>query len=72
MYKLRKQITIQNKTSTYTLWVTERAPYRPVRYEINGFNLLLNAPYDHYFIDTRACWVILCWNVGKTSFVEEW
>ena len=44
-------MTIQNKTNVYTLWVTERKPHVPVRYEINGFNLLLNAPYDHYFID---------------------
>ena len=40
-----------NLKNTYTLWVSKDKPHQPIRYETEGFDLLLRGPYDHYYLD---------------------
>ena len=58
--KLRRHVMTGNLNNTFTLWVSKTKPYRPIRYETVGFDLLIRAHYDHYFLDyvTFDEWII--------------
>ena len=49
--KLRRHVKMGNLKNTYTLWVSKDKPHQPIRYETEGFDLLLRGPYDHYYLD---------------------
>lgn len=40
-----------NKTNTYTLYITDKEPHIPVKYEMLGYDDLLTSHYDHYILD---------------------
>ncbi|XP_028397778.1 uncharacterized protein LOC114521510 [Dendronephthya gigantea] len=49
--KLKRHVKTGNLKNTYTLWVSKEKPHRPIRYETEGFDLLLRGYYDHYYLD---------------------
>lgn len=49
--KLRRHVKTGKLRNTFTLWVSKEKPHRPIRYETEGFDLLLLGYYDHYYLD---------------------
>ena len=49
--KYVRKIVEYNKTNTYTLYVSDKEPHIPVRYEMLGYDDLLTSHYDHYTLD---------------------
>ncbi|XP_066922832.1 counting factor associated protein D-like [Clytia hemisphaerica] len=50
-YKFKYEKRFVDKNNTYTLHVTQSTPYKPIRYEMVGYDHLLRSHYDHYIID---------------------
>ena len=49
--KLKRYVMTGTLNNSYTLWVSKTKPHRPIRYETEGFDLLLVGYYDHYYLD---------------------
>lgn len=50
-YKFVYQKRFVDKNNTYTFHVSQSKPYKPLRYEMIGYDHLLRSHYDHYIID---------------------
>ena len=53
-HKFKYQKQFGSKNNTYILHVTQSEPYKPLRYEMLGYDHLLRSHYDHYIIDYLA------------------
>ena len=53
-HKLRYDKQVGSKNNTYTLHVTQTKPYRPLRYEMIGYDHIMKSHYDHYIIEYHS------------------
>lgn len=47
------------------LWITKHKPYRPIRYEMYGFDMMLGSYYDHYVIEYIS---FEAWDIDNSKF----
>ena len=45
------QYTAFGMKNYQSVWITKSKPYRPIRYEMFGFDMMLGSYYDNYVIN---------------------
>ena len=49
--KWQHQYKTFDLNNMYTIWITKDEPYRPVKYELKGYDSLLATHYDYYVVE---------------------
>lgn len=47
------EINMLNRTDTYTFHASDDADPKPIRFEMEGYDILLTSYYDHYIVDYK-------------------
>ena len=58
-------IEVYNKTDTYVFYASNETRPKPIRFEMQGYDILLTSYYDHYIVDYNN---FTAWEYDPTIF----